>query len=221
MMRMVVIACKVLEGLFENCSDNPQVQYMDYGHHRYPKRMRQVLQKQIDDILEPSMILMGYGLCGNGLLGLNAREHTLVIPRCDDCISILLGSYEAYWKEFSTNPGTYYLSKGWLESGSHPLKEYEEYVAKYGEKKGRWLIDQIYHNYKRIALVGYNEEELSHYRDTAKKVADFINAAYVEILGSDNLIRRLMGMADHLSELDPDFVVIQPREYVTQDKFLR
>lgn len=194
---------------------------MDYGLHRSPKCMRAALQVQIDEILEPSTILMGYGLCGNGLSGLNAHQHTLIIPRCDDCISILLGSYEAYRREFSTNPGTYYLSKGWLESGSHPLKEYEDYIAKYGEEKANWLIDQQYHNYKRVALIGYSQEELSYYRDLANKVADFIHAAYVEILGSDILIRRLLKMGDHQSELDPDFVIIRPWESISQDQFLR
>ena len=44
-------------------------------------------------------------------------------------------------RELARVPGTYYLTKGWLESGSHPLKEYQEYSAKYGPKRrcGSWI----------------------------------------------------------------------------------
>jgi len=63
-------------------------------------------------------------LCGNGLNGIRAGQHILLIPRADDCIAILLGSYQVYKQEFQSAPGTYYLSKGWLESGSNPLSEY-------------------------------------------------------------------------------------------------
>jgi len=69
-------------------------------------------------------VVLGYGLCGNGLHGLKAGRHTLLAPRADDCIALLLGSYQAYRREFDAEPATYWLSKGWLESGSNPLQEY-------------------------------------------------------------------------------------------------
>ena len=37
-------------------------------------------------------ILLGYGLCGNGLAGVTARHTRLVLPRAHDCIGILMGS---------------------------------------------------------------------------------------------------------------------------------
>jgi hypothetical protein len=93
-------------------------------------------------VKEPSLIVLGYGLCGNGARGVKSRRHTLLIPRTDDCIAILLGSRRAYRREFNAVPGTYYLSKGWLESGSHPLSEYEEYAERYGREEAKWILDQ-------------------------------------------------------------------------------
>ena len=40
-------------------------------------------------------ILLGYGLCSNGLVGLTARSIPLVIP-VHDCITLFLGSKEQY-----------------------------------------------------------------------------------------------------------------------------
>ena len=112
---VVVIACKVFQGLLEHhlppdLAD--QVTFLDYGLHEYPKKLTKAVQEQIDSISEPSRIMLGYGLCGNGLNGIQAGQHTLLIPRADDCIAILLGSYQAYLKQFNDNPGTYYLTKG-------------------------------------------------------------------------------------------------------------
>jgi len=68
--------------------------------------------------------VLGYGLCGNGLHEISAGKHTLLIPRTDDCIAVILGSYQAYRREFDAHPATCYLSKGWLEGGGTPLMEY-------------------------------------------------------------------------------------------------
>jgi hypothetical protein len=141
---VVVIACQVLQSMLEQMLPDDlaaQVTFMDYGLHRVPSKMTWNLQDAIDGVEEPSLVVLGYGLCGNGLNGIRAGVHTLLVPRTDDCIAILLGSRQAYVREFEAVPGTYYLSKGWLESGSHPLKEYEEYVEKYGPAEAEWIMD--------------------------------------------------------------------------------
>jgi hypothetical protein len=51
------------------------------------------------------------------VIGLRANGCTLVVPRVDDCISIFLGSHGAYKQQAGAEPGTYYLTKGWIEVG--------------------------------------------------------------------------------------------------------
>jgi len=173
---VVVIACRVLQDMLERllpASLAAAVTLMDYGLHRVPGKLTWTLQEAIDRLDTPSLVMLGYGLCGNGLAGLQARRHTLLVPRSDDCIAILLGSYRAYMREFQAVPGTYYLTKGWLESGSNPLKEYEELVPKYGAKEAMWLMDQQYQNYSRVALVAHTQADLDQYRPQAQAVARF------------------------------------------------
>jgi hypothetical protein len=146
------------------------VTFMDYGLHRVPKNMTGTLQESIDKIEEPSLVVLGYGLCGNGLNGIKAGVHTLLIPRSDDCIAILLGSYRAYRREFKAVPGTYYLTKGWLESGSNPLQEYEEYALKYGADRALWVMDQQYQHYERLVLVARDQADLEKYRPQAQEI---------------------------------------------------
>ena len=153
---VAVIACRVLQDLLEKLVPPDlaaHVRWMDYGLHRVPVKLTMALKDALASLETPSLVVLGYGLCGNGLNGLPAGPHTLLVPRTDDCIAILLGSYRTYMREFQAVAGTYYLTKGWLESGSNPLQEYQEYLPKYGEKEALWLMDQQYQNYSRVALV--------------------------------------------------------------------
>lgn len=224
---IVIIACQVMQSLFEKLLPAglaQQVTYMDYGLHRVPGKMTWTLQDAIDAIEQPSLIVLGYGLCGNGLHGIHAGPHTLLIPRADDCIAILLGSRERYYHEFEAVPGTYYLSKGWLESGSHPLKEYHEYIEKYGPDDAEWLMDTQYQHYERLALVAHSPEDLEAYRPQAQAVAEFCQRwgmRYEEILGSDHFVRRLIEAAAALDQAGAEFVVIPPGGEIRQEMFLR
>ncbi|MGD1992602.1 MAG: DUF1638 domain-containing protein [Anaerolineae bacterium] len=232
---IVVIACRVLQEELERLLPPgmaSQVMFMDYGLHRVPAKMTTTLQEMIESIEPPSLVVLGYGLCGNGLKGLRAGQHTLLAPRTDDCIALLLGSYQAYIREFEAVPGTYYLTRGWLESGSDPLKEYEEYAAKYGADQAQWIMDQQYQHYERLMLVARSEEELQQYRSRAQQVARYCEHwgfRYEERLGSDEYVRRLVEAAHLLSDnghtvpdwVRRDFVVVLPGDEIRQDLYVR
>ena len=224
---IVGISCKVFEGLIDRFLPSElsdQITFLDYGLHRVPQKLSWAVQSQIDKIEMPSLIILGYGLCGNGLDGIKARKHTLLIPRTDDCIAILLGSYSRYMKEFTSEPGTYYLTKGWLESGSDPLKEYKEVSEKYGPDQAEWIMDTQYQHYKRLAFIAHQEADLFEYRPSAKEVAAYCERwemSYEEILGSDKYVRRLVEIALNLDKLDSEFLVVPPGGTLKQEAFLR
>ena len=218
---IVFIACRVFEVLLarhipEELKD--RVTFMDYGLHASPKKLRKTLQSEIDSITTPSLIVLTYGICGNGLKDIQSGIHTLLMPKTEDCIAIFLGSDEAYRAEFNANPGTYYLTGGWLEAGSDPLKEYEKNVAKFGQETADWVMDQQYRNYNRIALVGHSDEDLATYRERALQVAEYAkrwNMTYDEISGSDAYVRQLVATATDLSQADDSFWVIPPGEKIS------
>jgi hypothetical protein len=232
---IAIISCQVLQDLLPpllppSLAEN--VISMDYGLHRVPARMTGQLQETIDRIKEPSLVVLGFGLCGNGLKGVKAGAHTLLVPRVDDCIALLLGSYQAYMREFQSVPGTYYLSKGWLESGSHPLKEYMEYLPKYGEQEAMWIMDQQYQHYERLVLVAHDQADLDAYRLQAQEVGRFCerwDMRYEEILGSDGYVRQLAVLLSNvlqqgiaaLNGLNRDFLVIPPGDEIRQEQFMR
>ena len=222
-----VIACKVFQHLLEQHLPEDladQVKFLDYGLHQVPNNLRSALQEEIDKLPEPGLVVLGYGLCGKGLDGIQAGEHTLLVPRTDDCIAILLGSYQTYREEFEAVPGTYYLTKGWLEAGSNPLQEYQGYVEKYGQEQADMVMDVQYKNYKRLMFVAHNQEDLDHYRPKALEVAQFCERwgmYYEERHGSEAYIHQLIKVTSALDSVDGDFVMVPPGDQLQLSQFMR
>lgn len=224
---VVILACPVLRELIEAriAGSGTPSRYLDYGLHVLPKRMAPSLQEELHRLAEPSLVLVGYGLCGNGLEGLRAGRHTLVIPRVDDCIAILLGSREAYLEAQRRHPGTYYLTRGWLEVGAHPLGEYREMVEKFGRESADHVLDMLFGNYTRLCLLASTSADLDACRDEAHRVAEFCasrwNMSYEERIGSDALLRALLDAPRRMAALGEDFVVVPPGGCVQARMFAR
>jgi Protein of unknown function (DUF1638) len=223
---VVVIACRVLQDLLARLLPAglaTEVVYTDHGLHRQPGILNKTVQEAIDCIKTPSLVVLGYGLCGDGLAGVRSGRHTLLIPRADDCVTLFLGSHDAYRREFRAVPATFYLTKGWLESDCNPAREYQEYVDKYGPDNAAFIVDMQYQHLKRLALVAHSQADLVAYRPRALEVAHYCerwSMRYEEILGSDAYIRRLVEAAADLESAGDDFVVIPPGGELRQAHFL-
>jgi hypothetical protein len=191
----------------------PRISYevLDFGLHTDPKSLKRAIQNAIN-ASAPNIetILLGYGLCSQAVVGLRSGSRTLIIPRVDDCIAILLGSAAEYQKQYSSVPGTYYLTKGWIEFGDTPFSEYDILVKQYGEQIAQRLINQILKNYTRLAFIDTGNNRLEYYRDHARSMAERFNLRYEEIQGSDILIRKLF-----YGPWNDEFVVIPPGKTIS------
>jgi len=206
--KVKLICCKTMMEEVERIKpEGMPVEYMEYALHRTPEKLRQELQKRIDAEKEADILVFIYGYCSRGLEGLKARDKTLVIPRVHDCISLLLGSREKYDQEFGEGPGTYYLSKGWVDQKADPLQEYQEYAKKYGEENARWVTEEMYKNYKRVAFIDTNLPGSEEYEEYARKVAAFLGVEFMRIQGVSDFFEKLIGQ-----DWDRDCIVVFPGE---------
>jgi hypothetical protein len=125
--RRRLIACAtVIEEMLPFLPTDVPHEILDFGLHLHPQKLKQALQEKIDEASEKAdVLLLGYGLCSMAVVGLTARSATLVIPRTDDCIAIFLGSCNAYKEQVKKEPGTYYLTKGWIEVGDTPFEQHK------------------------------------------------------------------------------------------------
>jgi hypothetical protein len=216
--RTKVIACAtVIEEMLPLLPPGVDYRVLDFGLHVNPEALKRALLEAIDAWATlAETILLGYGLCSQAVVGLRANNCTLVVPKVDDCIAIFLGSGEAYKAQSRAEPGTYYLTKGWIEAGDSPFDEYDSLVEQYGEKKARWLMGKVLKNYTRLALINTGQYELERYRDYSRRTAERFGLRYEEIPGSNALIKKML----HGPRND-EFVVACPGETISYLDFKR
>jgi len=103
-MKNIAVVCDVMKEDLEKIVQDKKIKdlefvFMEQHLHNTPDIMRKKLQEEIDkiDSSNPGYknIILGYGLCSNGVAGLASKKHNIVIPKVDDCISLFLGSRSA------------------------------------------------------------------------------------------------------------------------------
>jgi len=214
--RTLVIACQtVIEEMLPLMPPGMPSQVLDFGLHIQPAKLKTPLQAPIDAVDDKiETILLGYGLCSQAVIGLAARKFRLVIPHVDDCIAIFLGSRDAYTQQNRCEPGTYYLTKGWIEVGSTPFTEYDEMVKRLGPEKASRVQKILLRHYKRLALINTGLSGMDRYREYARQTAERFDLRYEEIPGSNTLIQKMLA-----GQWDEEFVVVEPGETIRYETF--
>jgi hypothetical protein len=175
------------------------------------------LQKKIDQASEEAdVLLLGYGLCSMAVVGLKAAKAALVVPRTDDCIAIFLGSSKAYKEQAKKEPGTYYLTKGWIEVGDTPFDEHQQLIEKFGREKAERMTRLLLKNYKRLAFINTGNHDLKRYQEYSQKIAREFNLNYEEIEGSPSLVKKMI-----FGPWDDEFVVVKPGQTITYQDFAK
>jgi hypothetical protein len=213
-----VIACNIMKNeLLRFKTNGISFVFLEQSLHRTPQKMKSIIQEEIEraENWDGDYIILSYGLCSNGVLGVKSKSHPIVIPRVHDCIALFLGSWDRYIEEHKKEPGTYYLTKGWIEEGKSPLGIYQEYCQRYDKETAEWVIREELKNYTRIALVDMGVDLSEAHREHARENARFLNLRYEEIKGSLLFFEKMLRGFWH-----KDFIVLNPGEEVTQELFL-
>jgi hypothetical protein len=125
-----------------------------------------------------------------------------------------LGSREAYAAQNKKEPGTYYLTKGWIEVSDTLLDEYKRSVEKYGEERADRIMGVMLQHYTRLVYIDTGTENQDYYRQYARDVAAKFDLRFEEVEGSNDLIYRTL-----YGPWDDDFVVAQPGQTIRYTDF--
>ena len=242
MSRYLCIACEVLaRPLYQIAAISPNVidiQLVTRSLHDEPSRMRAKLQKKIDLMEERGYdaVVFGYGLCGNGTVGLQARSVPLVIPRVHDCITLLLGDIKRYNDEFKKIPGTYWYSQDFAEradetgkfctlgliSDEDLARQYEAFLTHYGKENADYLIETLggwQRRYQRAAFIDMGVVTPNGYKDKLQTDADQRGWAFEMMAGNLKILQGLLD-GDWEKKENKSYIIIPPGHTVdiTYDK---
>ena len=217
----VVVACRIMQPeleMIQEPSDGVEIRYLDQGFHMTPHKMGSAIQEQVDLASgQFDEIVLGYGLCANGIVGVKARNQGLYVPRCHDCISLFMGSCETYRTAIKKRPGTFYLTAGWIEDRKDPLSYMEDrYVPRMGRETAEWGMKEELKHYSHFVLIDTGVGDLNRMREQMLENAKFFGKEFEEIPGSLALFRKMiMGPSR-----DDDFIFIEPGGSIRQALFL-
>ncbi len=157
--------------------------FLEMGLHDRPDQLRQTVQQRIAsleaDHPQLQTILLAYGRCGNGLLGVRAERCRVILPQAHDCISILLGGRAQHDAVLKKNPGTYFYSPGWIRGKRVPGPDREQHLRElYSERYGddEEMLDELVdadreafaHHNRAVYLSIFNKPAAENYcRDCA------------------------------------------------------
>ena len=213
------MACEVFRDEFEAvCPPEVARTYLAQGLHRTPGKMPAAVQETVDALpADTDLVILGYGLCSNGVVGVTARSAPIIMPKVHDCIAVLLGSVQRYEAEMEACAGTYYITPGWAKYGTTSLSAYKtEYLPKYGEEDARYIVEECLKHYARIAFIDHGAGDVALGRAHAKEFAETFGKRYEEIPGDLDYLRRLV----HGPWVETDFLRVEPGTAIDASPFL-
>lgn len=210
------IACEViLDEIKDKVPEGWEVVSLEKRLHEHSDKLRDQLQKEIDATKGFDIIFLGYGLCGKSIDGLISKDSAIVIPKCDDCIAMLLGSVEEYKKQFSAEPGTYYLTRGYIgEADDMVTGGFSEIKDKYDEKTWKWIMKEMLKNYKRLVYINTGNYDPKKWRDMARGEAEKLDLRFEEIKSSGKLFQMIIE-----EDWGEEFIKVEPGQKVKAEMF--
>lgn len=206
-----IIACMtVAEELEGMIPEGTETAFMEFGLHSNPQKLTEKVQEEIDRTNGADTVLLGYGLCSMSILGLSSTRHRLVVPRMHDCIGIFLGSDSKYKEQAYGEPGTYYLTKGWIDHGGDPYKVFKKWKQEYGERRAKILLKRTLGNYTRLAYIETGKIDRKKYLDYARMAAEKLGLKFERLDGNRSILEKMIA-----GDWDSDFVIVEPGEKPT------
>lgn len=209
-MNTVIIACRTLRKELLAAMDRTgctyPIHWLEAGQHNRKDARRAEIQNALDSCPDCDTVLLAMTLCGGCVTGLQSRNFRLVVPRCDDCISLLLGSQE----NRKNYPATYFLTEGWLSGKEHIGVEYQKTLEKYGQNRTDRIFSAMLANYEKMAFVDTGCADASV---QIQSIAESLDLTYTRISGTLSYLEDLLsGNWD-----ESRFLVLEPNTTLTEE----
>lgn len=218
-MKTVVITCRTVEEelteALRRTGSDAEVIWLESGLHNVKRQLHDRMQEELDRI-EADRVLLAMGTCGNAYQGVKTGKYETILPRVDDCITLLLGSVSRRI-QISRELAAYFFSEGWLKGERNLWVEYQHMVEKYGEEEAEVIAGMMYGHYRTLGILDCGFSDPQSMLERTKVIADTLHLEQKLIPASVDLLCRLLsGPWDDAER----FLVIPPESEITGEMLL-
>ena len=220
-MKKAIVTCSSLQEFVEAVQDRTggtdPVYTVDRQYHVEPEQMKQRVRSCIEQIpAEYDTILIAMGFCG-GVWDHVAFDRRIVIPRVDDCVSLLLQTDDRYIPN-RKEPGHLYLYETRPEdfSALHLMRDASAADPELAGVGRELLFHMWFDNYRHMDIIdtGLNDCYAESYVQAAQDNADQIGAALDYVQGSLRMLEKLL-----TGVWDEQFLVAEPGHVIVHGDF--
>ncbi len=217
-MNAVILACSSLNSHVNAAQDKMATNYpvvnVDRKYHEDPKQMKEQITEKIRKLpADIDTLLVAMGFCGGSWESISSAKR-IVIPRVDDCITLLLYTGDV-WHPNLKESGHMYLRD--TDTAEYSLEAMQRRLCQqYGGINGSVIFRSMFADYTNVDIIDtgvydcYSEE----YVMEAQRNADLVGGALDYVAGSNLLLEKLVS-----GQWDQNFSVIEPGRLVTEKDF--
>ncbi len=182
-----------------------QVIELDRRLHAEPKKMRQRIIETMKDLPEQvETVLVCMGFCGGSWENIQVKKR-VVIPKVDDCITLLLHRDDAQHINLKKRWHIYFRDG---DEGAFSIQGIKDGLCtKHGVEKGTSIFESWFANYTNADIIdtGVYDCHSDAYVKEAKKNADLIQCELAYVKGSNRILEKLVA-----GQWDDQFLVLTP-----------
>ena len=193
-MKTIIVACKTLQEEIElanvRTGMNCEVKLIESGLHERPKKLSETVQELLNS-LQADRVLLCLGQCGNAIVGIRTSDFEMILPKVDDCLSLLIGSSKEK-SRLSMKDKAFFLTMGWLSGENTVMSQYEHSKKKYGEETARSILKMMYEHYETIGLIDTGTEPMNELYEQTENIAGLLNLSIKIYPGTLSYIEQLL-----------------------------
>ena len=214
--QILMLACPALRreitAVMEEEGLHYPVFYVPDELHLTPDRLKSFLCDFIPRLVNVDYLLLPMGRCGNGTMGVPSGNATLVLPRCEDCISLLLSG--SCLSEVIRPKYSYFFTDSWLDFKGSIVNEYDFAVNKYGQKNADRIMRTIYAHYKQFCYMDTGCGDYDASAERLSPLAETVNMDIQRLSAPSGVLRKMLRL-----DFDDDFLFVPPGSQIEFDMF--
>lgn len=211
MKKYLMLACEILKDEInaikaENDVDYPII-YLPQDLHSFPEKLKAYLQDIIDRLDNVDYLILPMGRCGNATLDLKSENCTLVLPKCEDCVNLILSEDSL---KVNRPKYTMFFTDGWLRNSGSTHLEYERTIDKYGKEQADMIMGMMYSGYQYFSLLDTGAYDKAAAREKLRPLAEVLHVEINTLPGPYGVLKKMLTL-----DWDENFAIIPPGKTVT------